>query len=689
VKARIVGLIAVEVLLVIVGLWIIDTHPVPVPAPGLVGWAVFVVALVGLTSLPKIYIEHRRHGCWITPADGAILVGLFTLGPLGFVGAVLTAETIIAARFRQAPLKLVFNLVSMLGGYTAAAATFAVGGRVDPLDPVAWTVGLVAMTACALWDMVSTAALFAIAERRPFREMLSGIGPALLLSLVLSAALGLVALVLLHETPFGALLVAPVVAILVVSTRSVTHAQAERNRLERLYGASAKLASVVGRSEALAAIAAEGRTLITGAAAVCAIERPDGSWIGVLVDDAGPQELPAVAVTRLLAATAGSAQGVAELDDGPLDPALPDLPSLVWSTGTADPAVRVLLAVLLDLPADEQVAHRTDVLATFVAHAATVVANVELHEDVQEALDHQVELNRQKGEFVAAVSHELRTPLAGMIGAVQTVQRAHDRMTRDQLAEVLEVGNSQGKRLRSLIEDLLLVAAAEHGSIRIARQDIEPRALVEAITAELPAEIRARVRVDTTDAAALCSDREKIHRIVSNLVDNAHKYAPEGPIDITVRAIGDRIEFTVDDTGPGIAAGDRERIFERFVQLDGSSTRQQGGTGLGLHLCRQLAELLGGQLHLSSSPSGGSRFVLALPRPIGPDPDTPARPGETSESDALVPWSRPPTGIAGSPLRRSPLGTHHAPAVPTDVLPGAAVRTDVVPAIPHAGGSLS
>jgi signal transduction histidine kinase len=672
VRGRIGGLIAVELLLVVVGLWVISTTPVTVTSPGIVGFAVFVAVLTGLNLLPQIYLEHRRHGCWITPADGAILVGLFTLGPLGFVIGAMCAEAIPAVRFRQAPLKLVFNLVSMLGGYTAAAATFAALGRVDPLDPIAWAAGLVAMAACAIWDVLSTAALFSIAEKRPFREMVNGLGPALLLSLFLSAALGLVALVLLHETPFGALLVAPVLAILVVSTRSVTHAQAERNRLERLYTASGNLARLVGRNEALAGIAAEGQALITGAAGICATRRPDGSWLGVIVDDEGPRELPPLAVARLLVVTGRTHQGVAELASGPLGTSVPELPSVVWATGTADPDVTVLLAVLLDLPADGQAGHRTDVLATFAAHAATVVANVELHEDVQEALDHQVELNRQKGEFVAAVSHELRTPLASMLGAVQTVQRAHARMTPEQMTDILALGSSQGARLRSLIEDLLLVAAAEHQAIRVERVELRPAEVLDRLVAELTPDARARIEVRVGELPRLRSDRDKIHRILLNLIDNARKYAPSGPIELSVEAQADAVHFNVDDHGPGIRPEDRERIFERFVQLDQSSTRRHGGTGLGLHLCRELAELLGGDLRVATSPAGGARFTLTVPS-TSVDDHAPVAPGDAvgaSGGDGR----RATPSIVRSPLRR--------PARPPRQ-----IRADVVSASPLAGGS--
>jgi signal transduction histidine kinase len=644
------ALILTELLLVSAGLWIIRSIDLGVPSPSLLVGLTFAAALAGLTLLPQIYIEHRRHGVWLTAADGAILVGLFLIGPLATVAYAMLAEGVVALRHRQRPSKLLFNLVSMLGGYTAAAATFALLGRTDPLDPLAWAAGLLALAACAVWDVASTAALFSFLEDRSFRDVLNGIGPALLSSLTLSAALGLVALVLVHEHPLGVLLVVPVIATLVVSTRSVTQAKSERTRLERLYGASTSLARLAGREETLAGIAEEGRGLITGSAAICATTRGDGRWDGVLVDDDGARPLGAHAVERVVATAAGD-QGVVDLEGRSLAAELPELPSMVWATGHADGDVSVLVAVLLDLPADDQGEHRADVLATFAAHAATAVANVELHQDVRAALARQVELNRQKGEFVAAVSHELRTPLASVIGAIQTVQRSAERLTVDQQHDILELGASQGVRLRNLIEDLLLVAAVEHQAVRVEHDSIDPVALLDAVVADLPMDARDRVRTDIGPVGALLSDRDKLHRILLNLVDNARKYAPSGPIDVEVVRQDGTVRFTVDDRGPGVRPEDRERIFERFVQLDGSSTRRQGGTGLGLHLCQELAEMLAGSLTVGASPTGGARFTLVVPQRRGRDLVEAVTASVSAGAELQLPVSTTPK-IRSSPLRR-------------------------------------
>jgi signal transduction histidine kinase len=309
-------------------------------------------------------------------------------------------------------------------------------------------------------------------------------------------------------------------------------------------------------------------------------------------------------------------QGVIDEEDfGPATRRrLPDATTMVWARRPIGADGSLLLAVFREVPVDEPDDYRADVLAAFATQAATVVANVELHEDVQRSLGHQLELNRQKGEFVAAVSHELRTPLTSILSAVQTVQRLDHRMTPEQRAHVLQLGWSQGKRLHGLIEDLLLVAAADHRQVPCDRQPVDLAALVDELEQELQAVVDNRLVVALApDARQLLSDQDKVRRILINLVTNAGKYAPEGPIELTSHIDERGLVVAVTDHGPGIPEQDRERIFDRFVQLDQSSTRAQGGTGLGLHLSRQLAELLGARLALGAASDGGARFELSFP----------------------------------------------------------------------------
>ena len=117
----------------------------------------------------------------------------------------------------------------------------------------------------------------------------------------------------------------------------------------------------------------------------------------------------------------------------------------------------------------------------------------------------------------------------------------------------------------------------------------------------------------TNEAGTVVSDASKLERILLNLVENAAKYAPDERIELHAARVGAEVGLSVVDHGPGIPEADRERVFERFIQLDQSSTRRQGGTGLGLHLCRQLADLVDGRTTLDETPGGGCTFTLWIP----------------------------------------------------------------------------
>jgi signal transduction histidine kinase len=247
------------------------------------------------------------------------------------------------------------------------------------------------------------------------------------------------------------------------------------------------------------------------------------------------------------------------------------------------------------------------------------VANARLFEEIEAAYLHQLDLNRQKGEFVATVSHELRTPVAAIIGTVETVARLGDRLDADRRQNLLAGAVAYGERLSRVIEELLLVAAAEHSTAAVHPVEVELASFVQGVVRETSVVADGRVVATVRPVAGrVRTDEHKLQRILVNLIENAAKYAPDGPIEIEVMAAGARVLFFVIDHGPGIDVADRERVFERFVQLDQTTTRSQGGLGLGLYLCRQLATVLDGELVLTETPGGGCSFCVAVNRDLRP-----------------------------------------------------------------------
>jgi signal transduction histidine kinase len=266
------------------------------------------------------------------------------------------------------------------------------------------------------------------------------------------------------------------------------------------------------------------------------------------------------------------------------------------------------------------------VLTAFAGTCSLVLANARLFGEVQEALQLQIDLNRQKAEFVAAVSHELRTPLAVVLGSVQTVRRLGGKLPVEAQDEMLATAEGGGNRLQRLIEDLLLVASNEHGSLRCTADVVDLPALLRSIGAEAESTGGPACEISVLDELpALVTDQDKLRRILGNLVENAGKYAPGSVVELEVAVADGSLAVAVADHGQGIAPEDRERVFEPFVQLDGSSTRTRGGTGLGLHLCRTMADLLGATLDLGGRADGGSGAVFTLRIPVDHTVDAPVK----------------------------------------------------------------
>jgi len=237
-----------------------------------------------------------------------------------------------------------------------------------------------------------------------------------------------------------------------------------------------------------------------------------------------------------------------------------------------------------------------------------------LLEKEHHTVDELRELNRMKGEFVAVVSHELRTPVAALIGYAKTLRQpefANDAVMR---AEFLERMERQGDRLQRLIEDLLTASRIESQQLPLALGRVLFEDLVREVIESLGAEGgRVDVRI-TGDLPVLTTDRQLLSRVLQNLVDNAMKYSPDGaPCELGAVARDDAIVFWVQDHGIGIPADELPRIFDRFYQVDQSSTRTFRGAGLGLSLVQDLLRHLGGSIVVHSVEGEGSRFTVTLP----------------------------------------------------------------------------
>jgi DNA-binding response OmpR family regulator/signal transduction histidine kinase len=225
------------------------------------------------------------------------------------------------------------------------------------------------------------------------------------------------------------------------------------------------------------------------------------------------------------------------------------------------------------------------------------------------------EVERLKSDFVALVSHELRTPLTAIQGCVQSLL-ASGEADPARTREFLQIIAEQGERLQELIDNLLSLSQVEAGALRLRRELLQPEPLIQSVLRQLRERL-SRQRVQSAVAPglpAVSADPRRIEQVLFNLLDNARKFAPPGSM-ITIHAAhdDDTVTIGVRDQGPGVPPAERERIFERFYQLEQPSTRNIGGSGLGLAICKAIVEAHGGRIWAAQAPGGGADFVFSLP----------------------------------------------------------------------------
>jgi signal transduction histidine kinase len=248
-----------------------------------------------------------------------------------------------------------------------------------------------------------------------------------------------------------------------------------------------------------------------------------------------------------------------------------------------------------------------------------------LTEQEQEVVRRLQDADRMKADLIATVSHELRSPLTTVLGVFGILRIRRRRLSPSERDELVAMGIAQGQRLQRMIEQLLLAARFEQSErgaapFQGARVELDATELVDQAGAEARARHSGRaIAVETNGALPVRVAQDVVVQVLGNLIDNACKYSPDGePVRLSSNREGDRAVLAVEDLGPGIAATDRERIFERFSQLDRQAQRRGGGIGLGLYIARQLARSQDGDL-LVVDPLGdrGARFELHLP--LAPD----------------------------------------------------------------------
>jgi PAS domain S-box-containing protein len=235
------------------------------------------------------------------------------------------------------------------------------------------------------------------------------------------------------------------------------------------------------------------------------------------------------------------------------------------------------------------------------------------------ARDAAMESARLKSQFLANMSHEIRTPMNSVIGMTDIL--LHTELTAEQ-REFVEVVRMSGESLLTIINDILDFSKIEAGKLTLEMLDFEPRTTIEDVITMLLEQIRVKSLklssfVEPNVPDTVCGDPGRLRQVLTNLISNAIKFTPQG--GIKVHAMKDAesdtdviLRFEVTDTGVGVPPEARACLFQPFSQVDASTTRKYGGTGLGLAICKQLVDLMGGQIDCSSVPDQGSTFWFTV-----------------------------------------------------------------------------
>ncbi len=226
------------------------------------------------------------------------------------------------------------------------------------------------------------------------------------------------------------------------------------------------------------------------------------------------------------------------------------------------------------------------------------------------------EASRLKDEFLSVMSHELRTPLNAVMG-YQGILELMGQLDAESL-EMVQRTQANARRLLDLINDVLDISRIEAGRMELVPMALNVDQFIQHIQSQMDVLAREKqlgfhVEIDSAMPSAIYVDEDALTKILVNLLGNAFKFTEEGGVSLTMRADDDQMVIHVADTGIGIPVYMHEIIFERFRQVDGTSTRKHGGSGLGLSIVQQICHLMGGKITVDSDTGRGSTFTVRLP----------------------------------------------------------------------------
>jgi signal transduction histidine kinase len=623
--------------------------PLSAPMQPHLPWWMLVIPFAAAESF-VVHLRVQRHAHSLSLSEVPLVVGLVLIAPAGLVIAqTLGVGMALGLHRRQRAFRLGFNLAQRCFTTVFAILVFhAVLSSGDMSWPLVSVAGVMAVLLADVLAglLINTGILLAETEEKGIPRI-SGLGDGIVgvgtLFAFANAALGLMTTMMIAEHPAGVILVLSPAATTLLAGRAYSMVKRQHEDLTQLFQGTRVAESSLDLETMLHRILVHARGMFRADVAEV-ILLPEGLNEAALsmsqIDDKRATDLTAVQLDPWEGVTA---QVVAQREGVLLARPIANhrLAAHFAAKDIRDamvvPLLRddVVLGTFLvgNRQGEFSTFDRDDLklLGTLANHLAVAIQNVRLVSRLESSLAHETEMNELKDDFIATISHELRTPLTSVQGYLKTLLHADRPFSTEEREEFLQRAESQAERLRLLIEDLLFAGTLD-GAASPARTVVDVEELIQRVVGDAgwdvtPSRVALLIQ---SDLPAVDTAQEHVYRIVRNLLENALKYSPcDRTVTLSATTHDGGVCISVQDEGPGIEHGEQEKIFDRFYQVDQSSTRMIGGAGMGLYICRQAAQAVGGRVWLDRSDATGSTFCLWLPLARTQEPSAEERPTMT------------------------------------------------------------
>jgi signal transduction histidine kinase len=590
-------------------------------------WA--ILPIVCVAELMVVHLRFRREAHSFSLSEIPLILGLFFTPPNELLLAVVLGNLLVLTLHRRQPaLKLVFNIAQFGLVTVVAIAVFrSIANPANPIGPLGWLGTLAAALGGIVLALVLINRAIALMGGTMTRGELLAVLTMSTAGTAVNTALALIAVNLLWWNPASGWLALAPPAVVFLAYKAYVSQSAERSRLKAVYEATLDLHSRPRIEDALLCAVGHARSMVDAEAAHVIIfhnDRPTMAYrtsLGYESEPISMRESKADLVGFPWGDAVASRSSI-RFDSAPpaLMPSIPPMDDgiVVPLVTGEDECVGLLIAAnrLGDISSFD----RTDVelLETLARRVSVTLENGQLQDSLNELTVLKRGLEEaaaSKDEFIASISHELRTPLTAVVGLSHELTVNGHLFADDESSEFIHTISQQSLELSYIVDDLLVAARADSGTLQLETELVD---LLEVVESEVQAQFaRADAALPTVTIPRrgdvfTWADPFRVRQIVRNLLQNAQRYGGDD-IKVAIERDGAIPAVIVSDDGPGVPAGAEEAIFEAYRSAHGP-TAQPASVGLGLAVARQLAVLMGGSLTYRRA-NGRTEFVMALPAP--------------------------------------------------------------------------